>query len=51
MFDDAVSRNSLVKILVQSYWIVVFIDVLRFATVALVLRAGHVACIGVNVET
>lgn len=51
MFDDAVSRNSLVKLLVQSYWIVVFTNALRFATVVLALPAGHVACIGANVET
>jgi hypothetical protein len=49
MFEDVGSRSFLVKLLVQSYWIVVFIGVLRFATVARVRRVGHVVFIGVNV--
>lgn len=47
--EDAVSRNFLVKLRVPRCWIVVFIGALRFATVALVHRAGLVVFIRVNV--
>lgn len=49
MYVDVVSRSFLVKHVVRKNWIVVFIDVLRFVTVAIVRRVGRVVFIDVNV--
>jgi hypothetical protein len=49
MYVDVGSKSSLVKHVVRKNWIVVFIDVLRFATAAIVRRVGRVVFIGVNV--
>lgn len=44
MFDDVASRSFHVINPVPSFWIVGFTVALNFATLALALLAGHVAC-------
>lgn len=49
MFDDVDSRNFHVIIRVPRFWIVGLTIAPRFATVALALLAGHVACMPASV--